>query len=59
MVAEIKFSEWTHEGQSGDIKMRAPIYQGLRMDKKPKECVFEFPKPTGAEVKKAEEGNAA
>lgn len=45
LVAEIKFSEWTHEGESGGIKMRAPIFQGLRFDKKPRECVFEFPRP--------------
>jgi len=58
LVAEIKFSEWTHEGQSGEIKMRAPIFQGLRFDKKPRECVFEFPKPTEPEVRKAEEDAA-
>ena len=45
LVAEIKFSEWTHEGHSGQVKMRAPIYQGLRTDKKPEECTFEFPRP--------------
>ncbi|HZD95374.1 MAG TPA: non-homologous end-joining DNA ligase, partial [Candidatus Sulfotelmatobacter sp.] len=44
LVAEIKFSEWTHEGERGGIKMRAPIFQGLRLDKKPRECVFEFPR---------------
>jgi bifunctional non-homologous end joining protein LigD len=55
LVAEIKFSEWTHEGESGGIKMRAPIFQGLRFDKKPRECVFEFPRHTQAEVRKAEE----
>jgi bifunctional non-homologous end joining protein LigD len=54
LVAEIKFSEWTHEGERGGIKMRAPIFQGLRLDKKPRECVFEFPRSTHAEVKKAE-----
>jgi bifunctional non-homologous end joining protein LigD len=54
LVAEIKFSEWTHEGERGGVKMRAPIYQGLRMDKKPRECVFEFPRSTEAEVRKAE-----
>jgi len=32
--------------------MRAPIYQGLRLDKKPRECVFEFPRHTQAEVRK-------
>jgi bifunctional non-homologous end joining protein LigD len=41
MVAEIKFNEWTHEGQSGTVKMRAPVFAGLRFDKDPKECVFE------------------
>jgi len=41
LVAEIKFSEWTHEGQSGGTKMRAPVFQGLRFDKKPEECKFE------------------
>ena len=55
LVAEIKFSEWTHEGERGGVKMRAPIYQGLRMDKKPHECVFEFPRHTQSEVRKAEE----
>ncbi len=43
LVAEIKFTEWTHEGQSGGVKMRAPVYEGLREDKDPKECVFEKP----------------
>lgn len=55
LVAEIKFSEWTHEGDRGGIKMRAPIFQGLRLDKKPRECVFEFPRRTQTEVRKAEE----
>ena len=41
LVAEIKFTEWTHEGESGQIKMRAPVYQGLRFDKSPRECIFE------------------
>ena len=43
LVAEIKFSEWTHENDSGKIKMRAPVFEGLRFDKKPRECVFELP----------------
>lgn len=43
LVAEIKFTEWTHEGQNGGVKMRAPVYEGLRTDKDPKECVFEKP----------------
>ncbi len=56
LVAEIKFTEWTHEGQSGGVKMRAPVFQGLRFDKKPKECRFERPASAAAEVKKAEAG---
>ena len=59
LVAEIKFSEWTHEGERGGFKMRAPIFQGLRFDKKPRECVFEFPRRTQAEVRKAEEEAAS
>ncbi len=43
LVAEIKFSEWTHETNGGGVKMRAPVYQGLRADKSPRECVFERP----------------
>jgi bifunctional non-homologous end joining protein LigD len=41
LVAEIKFSEWTHEGQSGAVKMRAPVFEGLRFDKDPQDCKFE------------------
>jgi bifunctional non-homologous end joining protein LigD len=54
LVAEIKFSEWTHEG-----KMRAPVFQGLRFDKSPRECVFERPLPAKTEARKAEQGQAA
>ncbi len=43
LVAQIKFTEWTHEGQSGQVKMRAPVFLGLRADKSPKECRFERP----------------
>lgn len=38
LVAEIKFTEWTHEGQKGGVKMRAPVFLGLRADKTAKEC---------------------
>ena len=58
LVAEIKFTEWTHEGESGAIKMRAPVFQGLRLDKKPAECNFEFAASAEKEVKKAESGKA-
>ncbi len=40
LVAEIKFSEWTHVTAEGGAKLRAPVFLGLREDKDPKECVF-------------------
>jgi bifunctional non-homologous end joining protein LigD len=40
LVAEIKFSEWTHVTEEGGAKLRAPVYLRLREDKNPKECVF-------------------
>ena len=58
LVAEIKFTEWTHEGQSGQVRMRAPVFEGLRTDKSPRECIFDFAKSTKTEVKKAESGDA-
>lgn len=51
LVAQIKFTEWTHEGKSGAMRMRAPIYLGLRADKKPKECRFELAKHTSQAIK--------
>jgi bifunctional non-homologous end joining protein LigD len=33
LVAEVKFSEWTREGI-----LRQPVYLGLRVDKRPKDC---------------------
>jgi len=39
-VAEIKFTEWTHETTEGGMKLRAPVFLGLREDKDPKECTF-------------------
>jgi len=59
LVAEIKFTEWTHETDVGGIKMRAPVYEGLREDKNPRECVFEFKHPVLEEVTKAERGKAS
>src|SRR5689334_15130299 len=41
LVAEIKFTEWTHETAEGGLKLRAPVFMGLRDDKDPKECTFE------------------
>jgi len=37
-VAEIKFAEWTRDG-----KLRAPVFMGLREDKKPNEVIREAP----------------
>ncbi|MGH9521996.1 MAG: non-homologous end-joining DNA ligase, partial [Terriglobales bacterium] len=59
LVAEIKFTEWTHAGRSGQVKMRAPIFQGLRFDKKPRECIFERPEKARSAAHKAEHGEAA
>ena len=39
-VAEVKFSEWTHETKEGGLKLRAPVFLGLRDDKAPEECTF-------------------
>src|SRR6266496_3387600 len=41
LVAEIKFSEWTHESEDGGMKLRAPVFMRLRDDKKPEECLLE------------------
>lgn len=41
LVANIKFTEWTHETSEGGIKLRAPVFLGLREDKSPRECTFD------------------
>jgi bifunctional non-homologous end joining protein LigD len=41
LVAEVKFSEWT-----ADRRMRHPVFIGLREDKKPEDCRFEFERDT-------------
>jgi bifunctional non-homologous end joining protein LigD len=56
LVAEIKFSDWTHEGQSGGVKMRAPVFQGLRFDKQAGECKIERPANAASEIAKAKSG---
>jgi bifunctional non-homologous end joining protein LigD len=40
LVAEIKFTEWTHETAGGGLKLRAPVFMGLREDKDPTDCTF-------------------
>ncbi len=47
LVAEVKFSEWT-----ADNRLRHPVFVGLREDKKPKECRFEFESDTDKVVGK-------
>jgi bifunctional non-homologous end joining protein LigD len=39
-VAEVKFTEWTHETGEGGLKLRAPVFLGLREDKNPEDCTF-------------------
>ena len=41
LVAEIKFAEWTHESAEGGMKLRAPVFMGLRDDKSAEECRLE------------------
>ena len=41
LVAEIKFAEWTHESAEGGVKLRAPVFMGLRADKPAEECQLE------------------
>jgi bifunctional non-homologous end joining protein LigD len=41
LVAEIKFTEWTHESSGGGSKLRAPVFLRLRDDKDPKDCILE------------------
>jgi bifunctional non-homologous end joining protein LigD len=40
LVAEIKYTEWTHETAEGGVKLRAPVFIALRSDKDAKECTF-------------------
>ena len=40
LVAEIKFTEWTHESGEGGTKLRAPVFLRIREDKAPRECTF-------------------
>lgn len=55
LVAEIKFSEWTHESQEGGMKLRAPVFMRLRKDKAPKEAKFSSELPASSFKPKARE----
>jgi len=50
LVAEVKFSEWT-----ADLRMRHPVFIGLREDKKPEDCRFEFERDTDRVIHKRAE----
>ncbi len=42
LVAEIEYAEWTDGAVSGSgPKLRAPVFLGLRDDKKPQECLLQ------------------
>ena len=45
LVAEIKFTEWTHETSEGGVKLRAPVFLRVRDDKKPADCTFKEQAP--------------
>lgn len=47
LVAEVKFTEWT-----ADERMRHPIFVGLREDKRPEDCRFEFERDADVIVSK-------
>jgi bifunctional non-homologous end joining protein LigD len=47
LVAEVKFSEWT-----ADYRLRHPVFIGLREDKQPEDCRFEFERDTDKVVGK-------
>src|SRR5437762_1036675 len=49
LVAEVKFSEWT-----ADHRLRHPVFVGLREDKEPEECKFEFERDTDRVVGKGQ-----
>ena len=40
LVCEVKFTEWTHETAEGGLKLRAPVFMGLREDKDRQECTL-------------------
>jgi bifunctional non-homologous end joining protein LigD len=51
LVAEVKFSEWT-----ADNHLRHPVFVGLREDKDPTDCRYEFQSDTDDVVEKVKKG---
>ncbi|HLA74354.1 MAG TPA: DNA ligase D [Gammaproteobacteria bacterium] len=49
LVCEVKFSEWT-----SDKRMRHPVFIGIRDDKDPHECKFEFEHATDDQIRAAQ-----
>ena len=49
MVAEIGFTEWTQNGL-----LRQPRFEGLRTDKRPRDCHRERPRATESDIREAE-----
>jgi bifunctional non-homologous end joining protein LigD len=48
LVCEVRFGEWTRDG-----RMRVPVFQGLRDDKKPEDCRLERPQRARSLVRAA------
>jgi bifunctional non-homologous end joining protein LigD len=49
LVAESGFAEWTQHGV-----LRQPRFEGLRTDKRPRDCRRERPRDAGGDVTEAE-----
>ncbi len=47
LVGEVKFSEWT-----ADLRLRHPVFVGLREDKQPEDCRFEVERETQTVVRR-------
>jgi bifunctional non-homologous end joining protein LigD len=51
LVCQVKFAEWTK-----DMRLRQPIFLGMRDDKEPDQCTPESPQPTSKQVEAVETG---
>jgi bifunctional non-homologous end joining protein LigD len=52
LVAEVAFGEWTDDG-----RLRHPSFQGLRLDKSPRDVVREAPRHVGRDTPRAAPGH--